>query len=79
MERKRTEPDKPLRQYQMKWTNIYIVEVPEGEETEKGAERIFEEKEIADFPNSYRHMNITIQETQFQVRWIQRDPHWDIL
>ena len=58
MERKRTEPDKPLRQYQMKWTNIYIVEVPEGEETEKGAERIFEEI-VA--PNFMKDMNTPIK------------------
>ena len=58
MERKRTEPDKPLRQYQMKWTNIYIVEVPEGEETEKRAEKIFEEI-VA--PNFMKDMNTSIK------------------
>ena len=30
---------------------------------EKGSERLFEEKEIADFPNLMKYMNITIQET----------------
>ena len=42
----------------MKWTNIYIVEVPEGEETEKGAERIFEEI-VA--PNFMKDMNTSIK------------------
>ena len=48
-----TEPEKPLRHYQMKWTNIYIVE-----ETEKGAERIFEEI-VA--PNFMKDVNTSIK------------------
>ena len=42
----------------MKWTNIYIVEVPEGEETEKVAERIFEEL-VA--PNFMKDVNTSIK------------------
>ena len=35
----------------IKWTNINIIGVPEGEEQEKGAENIFEEIIAKNFPN----------------------------
>ena len=35
----------------IKCTNIHIIRVPEGEEREKGSEKIFEEIIVENFPN----------------------------
>ena len=35
----------------IKWNNISIIGVPEGEEREKGPEKIFEEIIVEKFPN----------------------------
>ena len=42
-------PGKP--RYKIKYTNIYIIEVPEGEEREKGLEKILEEITAENFLN----------------------------
>lgn len=39
-------------------------EIPEGEEEEKGAEKIFEEIVAANFPNLMKYRNLQIQEAQ---------------
>ena len=44
--------------------------LPEGEETEKGAERLFEEMMVENFPNLMKTMNINIQESQQTPRKI---------
>ena len=48
----------------MKQTNIHILEVPEREETEKGAKRICEEIIAENFPNLMNDMNISMEEAQ---------------
>ena len=46
----------------MKCTNIHIIAVPEGEEREKGPEKIFEEIIVENFPNI--EIATQVQETQ---------------
>ena len=45
----------------IKWANLHIIEIPEGEEKEKGIENIFEEIMAENFPN-LKNTNIKIQE-----------------
>ena len=37
--------------YNIKWANIQIIGIPEGQEKEKGTENIFEEIMVKNFPN----------------------------
>ena len=39
----------------IKHTNIHIIRVPDGEERQKGPEKIFEEVNAKNFPNSFQH------------------------
>jgi len=48
----------------IKHTNIHIIGVPEGEETEKGTEKIFQEIIAENFPNMGKEPLTQIQETQ---------------
>ena len=48
----------------VKCTNIHIIEVPEGEEREKGPEEICEEIINKDFPNVRKERLTQVQETQ---------------
>ena len=48
----------------IKCTNIHIIEVPEGEEREKGPEKIFEEIIVENFPNVGKEIATQIQEAQ---------------
>ena len=48
----------------IKRTNIHIIEVPEGEEREKGPEKIFEEIRIENFPNMGKEIATQVQEAQ---------------
>ena len=52
----------------IKYTNICIIGVPEGEEREKGPEKIFEEIITENFPNMGK-------ETLTQVEEAQRRPY----
>ena len=47
----------------IKWANLYIIEVPEGEEKEKGIENIFEEIMAENIPH-LKHTDIKIQAAQ---------------
>ena len=47
----------------IKWANLHIIGIPEGEEKEKGIENIFEEIMAENFPN-LKETDIKIQETQ---------------
>ena len=47
----------------IKWANLCIIRILEGEEKEKGIENTFEESMAENFPNR-RHTAITIQEAQ---------------
>ena len=48
----------------IKCNNIRIIGVPEGEEREKGPEKIFEEIIVENFPNMGKEMATQAQETQ---------------
>ena len=48
----------------IKRNNIRIIGVPEGEETEKGPEKIFEEIIVENFPNMEKEIPSQVQETQ---------------
>ena len=48
----------------MKWNNIRIIRIPEGEEEEQGIENLFEKVIMEDFPNLMREKVTQIQDTQ---------------
>ena len=48
----------------IKCNNIRIIEVPEGEEREKGPEKIFEEIIVKNFPNMGKEIATQVQEAQ---------------
>ena len=48
----------------IKHNNICIIGVPEGEEREKGPEKIFEEIIVKNFPNMGKEIAIQVQEVQ---------------
>ena len=48
----------------IKRNNIHIIGVPEGEEREKGPEKIFEEIIIENFPNMGKELDTQVQATQ---------------
>ena len=48
----------------VKHTNIHIIGVPEGEEREKGTEKIFQEIIAENFPNMGKESLTQIQEAQ---------------
>ena len=48
----------------IKCTNIHIIGVPEGEEREKGPEKIFEEIIVENFPNMGKEIATQVQEAQ---------------
>ena len=48
----------------IKCTNIRIIGVPEGEEREKGPEKIFEEIIVKNFPNMGKEIATQVQEVQ---------------
>ena len=48
----------------IKCTNVHILEIPEGEEREKGPEKIFEEIIAENFPNMGKEIVNQVQEAQ---------------
>ena len=48
----------------IKHNNIRIIGVPEGEEREKGPEKIFEEIIVENFPNMGKEIATQVQEAQ---------------
>ena len=48
----------------IKRNNIHIIGVPEGEEREKGPEKIFEEITVENFPNMGKELATQVQEAQ---------------
>ena len=64
----------------IKWANLCIIGVPEGEEKEKGIENIFEEIISENFPNTFQNTDIKTQEAQRAPNKLnQTGPHQDIL
>ena len=51
-----------------KWTNIQIIGVPEEEEKKKGAEKIFEEIIVENFPNMGKEIVNQVQEAQSPIQ-----------
>ena len=51
----------------IKWINLHIIGIPEGEEKEKWIENIFEEIMAENFPN--------LKETDFKIQEAQRAPN----
>ena len=50
--------------WDIKRNNIHIIGVPEGEEREKGPEKIFEEIIVKNFPNMGKEIATQVQEVQ---------------
>ena len=48
----------------IKHTNIHIIRVPEGDEREKGPEKIFEEIRVKKFPDMGKEITTQVQEGQ---------------
>ena len=48
----------------IKRNNIRIIGVPEGEEREKGAEKVFEQIRVENFPNMGKEIATQVQEVQ---------------
>ena len=48
----------------MKHNNICIMEIPEGEESEQGIKKLFEEIMTENFPNLMKEKDTQVQETQ---------------
>ena len=48
----------------IKHNNIHIIGVPEGEEREKGPEKVFEEIIVENFPNMGKEIVTQVQEAQ---------------
>ena len=48
----------------IKWNNIHIIGVAEGEEREKGPEKIFEEIILKNFPKMEKEIGTQVQEVQ---------------
>ena len=48
----------------IKCNNICIIGIPEGEEREKGPEKIFEEIIVKNFPNMGKEIATQVQEAQ---------------
>ena len=65
----------------IKCTPICIVDIPEGEEREKGAENLFEEIIAENFPNLGKETDIQVQETlspkQDQPKEIPTKTHYN--
>ena len=48
----------------IKYTNIHIIDIPEGEEREEVTENLFEETMTENFPNLGKETDIQVQEAQ---------------
>uniref|UniRef100_A0A8C9DXY7 L1 transposable element RRM domain-containing protein n=1 Tax=Phocoena sinus TaxID=42100 RepID=A0A8C9DXY7_PHOSS len=51
----------------IKCNNIHIIGVPEGEEREKGPEKIFEEIIVENFPNMGKEIATQVQEVPYRI------------
>ena len=54
----------------IKFNNIHIIGVPEGEEREKGPKKIFEHIIVENFPNMGKKIATQVQEAQRVPYWI---------
>ena len=63
----------------IKWTNIHIIGIPEGEEKERGIENTFEEIMAENFPNLKKETDIQTQESESPNKLNKTDLHQDII
>ena len=59
----------------IKCNNVRIIGVPEGEEREKGPEKIFEEIIVENFPNMGKEMATQVQEVQSPIQDKPKEKH----
>ena len=59
----------------IKCNNIRIIGVPEGEEREKGPEKIFEEIIVENFPNMGKEIATQVQEVQSPIQDKPKEKH----
>ena len=59
----------------IKCTNIHIIGVPEGEEKEKGPEKIFEDITAENFPNMGKETLAQIQEAHSPIQDEPKEEH----
>ena len=59
----------------IKRNNICIIGVPEGEEREKGPEKIFEEIIVENFPNMGKEIATQVQEAQSPIQDKPKEKH----
>ena len=59
----------------VKCTNIHIIGVPEGEEREKGPEKIFEETVAENFPDMGKETVTQVQEAQSPIQDKPKEEH----
>ena len=53
----------------IKWINIHIIEIPEGEKRDKGAESLLSNIMAENFPNLGKETDIQVQESKkYQTR-----------
>ena len=62
----------------IKRNNIHIIGVPEGEEREKGREKIFEEIIVENFPNMGKEIATQVQEAQSPRQDKPKEKHAEI-
>ena len=62
----------------IKSNNIRVIEVPEGEEREKGVENVFDAIMAENFPNLKKETDIQVQEAESPKQDEPRDPHQNI-
>lgn len=61
--------------WDIKWTNIKVIGLPEGKEREKRVNKIFAEITAENVPNRKKETYKQVQESQTPK---QRDPHQDV-
>ena len=59
----------------IKYTNVHIIGFPEGEEREKGAENIFEEIIVENFPNLGKEIDIQVKEARSPIKDAPKEEH----
>ena len=59
----------------IKYKNIHIIGVPEGEEREKEPEKIFEEIIVKNFPNMGKEIATQVQEAQSPIQDKPKEKH----
>ena len=57
------------------WDNICIIGVPEGEEREKGCEKIFEGIIVKNFPNMGKEIVTQVQKAQSPIQDKPKEKH----